>query len=141
MTACTSPLLTVRSTPLRISLSSIETCRFSISNIGVLIERVLPPGESESLLLQTESGLGPVGQVPASRAQSRKNRVMAFDREAGALLSNMGGHERHRNFDIKNDAAIGAVDMVMALGPAVIAAGLIGERQFLDQAMFDQQMQ
>jgi hypothetical protein len=29
---------------LRISLSSIETCRFSISNIGVLIEQTVPPG-------------------------------------------------------------------------------------------------
>src|SRR4051794_29469281 len=48
MMACTSPLFTVRLTPLRISLSSIETCRFSISNIGVLIERVLPPGVIES---------------------------------------------------------------------------------------------
>src|ERR1700688_665793 len=35
MIACTSPAFTVRSRPLRISLPSISTCRFSISSNGI----------------------------------------------------------------------------------------------------------
>src|SRR5215472_4696648 len=35
MMACTSPALTARSTPLRISLPSISTCRFLISSSGI----------------------------------------------------------------------------------------------------------
>src|SRR5690242_3517231 len=35
MMACTSPLFTVRSRPLRIVLPSISTCRFLISSSGI----------------------------------------------------------------------------------------------------------
>jgi hypothetical protein len=53
----------------------------------------------------------------------------------------MTGHQGLRHVDIDQLATTGAVDMIVALAPAVISAGLIGEREFLDEAMLCQEMQ
>lgn len=66
---------------------------------------------------------------------------MAFDGEPGALFGDMGSHQGHGNFDIEDDAAGGAMDMIVPLGPPVVARGLIREGEFLDQAVLDEEME
>lgn len=53
----------------------------------------------------------------------------------------MGSHQGHGNFYIQNHAALGAVNMVVALCPSVVTAGLIRKRQLLDQTMFDEEVE
>jgi len=66
---------------------------------------------------------------------------MAFDGKTTALFGDMGSHQGHGNINIEDDSAGGAMDMIMALGPAIVATGLIRKGEFLDQAMFDEEME
>ncbi len=66
---------------------------------------------------------------------------MAVDIEPALLRGHMHGHERNGNVDIEQHAARLAVHVVMPFHPAVIAAGLVSEGQFLDQPMFRKQVE
>jgi len=66
---------------------------------------------------------------------------MTGDRETAALLGHVPGHQRDRNLHIKNDAAPRAMDVIVAIGATVIPAGLVGEGEFLNFAVQDQQVE
>ena len=56
--------------------------------------------------------------------------------EPTLLRSNVPGNQRHRDIDIDQHAALQAMHVIVPLHAGVVAAGLIGERQFLNQAVF-----
>ena len=60
---------------------------------------------------------------------------MAVDIKPALLRSHVHGHQSDRDIDIEQYPARLAVHMVVPLHPAVIATGLVGERQFLDKPM------
>lgn len=60
---------------------------------------------------------------------------MAIDIEPALLRGHMHGHQGYRDIDIEQHAAGLAMHVVVSLHPAVVAAGLVRERQLLDQPM------
>ena len=66
---------------------------------------------------------------------------MAGDREFGLLFGHVPRHQRDRHVHVDDDAAAGAVDVIVTLDALVEPARLVGERQFLDQAVLGQQVQ
>lgn len=65
---------------------------------------------------------------------------MAGDRESGLLFGDMRCQQRNGNVNIHQHPAGGAMDMVVTLDALVETARLIGERQFLDQAVLRQKV-
>lgn len=58
-----------------------------------------------------------------------------------ALLgSDMAGNQCHRNFDIKQNPAFQAMDVIVPLDSTVIPARLIGKRQLLNEPMLGKEM-
>lgn len=53
----------------------------------------------------------------------------------------MHSHEGNRDIDIEQYSARLAVHMVVPLHPAVVAAGLVGESQFLDQPVLGKKVE
>jgi hypothetical protein len=84
---------------------------------------------------------GQLGRAPTGWAQTRKHGVMTLNGEPGSLFGDVGGHEGHGDFDIEDDTTGGAMDVVVSLGAPVVPAGLIREREFLDQPMLDEEVQ
>ncbi len=74
-------------------------------------------------------------------AKTVEDRMVTGNRELGLLFRDVPRHQRHRHVDIDDDAAIGAVDVVVALDALVEPARLVGERQLLDQSMLGQQVE
>jgi hypothetical protein len=50
------------------------------------------------------------------------------------------GHQGNGNINIEQHAACLAMNMVVSLYPAVIATGLVRERQFLNQPVFREEV-
>lgn len=65
---------------------------------------------------------------------------MAIDLEPTLLRGHVHGHKGNGNIDIEQHAAGLAVNMVVPLHPAVVAACLVSKGQFLDQPMFRKQV-
>lgn len=65
---------------------------------------------------------------------------MAVDIEPALLRGHVHGHECNGDIDIEQYAARLAMHMVVPFYPAVVAAGLISEGQFLDQPMLGKEM-
>jgi len=81
--------------------------------------------------------------MPASAARgagTQENGVMAIDLEPTLLRGHVHGHEGNGDIDIEQHAAVLAVNMVVPFYPAVVAAGLVREGQFLNQPMFREQV-
>jgi hypothetical protein len=66
---------------------------------------------------------------------------MASYVESTLLRRDVAGDERYRHVDVEQDAALQAVHVIVSFNPAVVAAGLVGERQLLDQPVLSQQME
>lgn len=66
---------------------------------------------------------------------------MAEDREPASLFGHMPRHQGRRNLDIDDDAAGGAMDVIVTIGAPVIPARFIGEGEFLNLTVLDQQME
>jgi len=66
---------------------------------------------------------------------------MTLNGEPGSLFGDVGGHKGHWNLDIEDDATGSAMDVIVSLGASVVPAGLIREREFLDQAVLDKEVQ
>ncbi len=66
---------------------------------------------------------------------------MAGDREPALFLGDMPGHEGLGNLNIEDDAARGAMDVIVTIGATIVPAGFIGEGQFLDLAVLNQQVE
>ena len=164
ISAWTSPWLIVRLTPLRISLSSMATCRFSISNIGVswLDRRSRRLVTSHRCSPRLTPYMAPTGVPTRAADTSSTRRCSALGRlarswqagqspaktvwwlvivESALLLGDVPRDQRHRHIDIDQHAAAGAMDVIVALDAVVVAAGLVGEGQLLDQAVLGEQMQ
>lgn len=60
---------------------------------------------------------------------------MAINVESTLLRGHVHGHQGNRDIDIQQHAACLAMHVVVPLHPAVIAASLVREREFLDQPM------
>src|SRR3984885_9738302 len=87
MIACTSPAFTARSRPLRISLPSISTCRFLISNSVIVFNPILrtffrsfrASGESSS---GSPLARGRAGRGSSDRSLERnRDQLLRLDRE------------------------------------------------------------
>jgi hypothetical protein len=78
--------------------------------------------------------------VPARLAETVEDGVVTGDFESRLLFGYMGSHQGDRNIDIVNEAATLTMNVVVAVGTLVEAAGLIGEREFLDQVMLRQEV-
>src|SRR5688572_20140365 len=149
----------VRSTPLRISVSSIEAWRFSISNMGTFCESAMV-----TCLALRQSQRSPGASAPASvfRCRSRPGvcvsgggagacrfrgarsplafgagaheyRVVVLDLVSCAISGDVLRQERDRDIDILDGAAHRAVHVVVPVGALVEAARLIREGELLDQ--------
>jgi hypothetical protein len=66
---------------------------------------------------------------------------MADDREPALFLGDVPSHQGLGNFDIENDAARGAMDVIVTIGASVIPAGFIGEGELLDLAVLNEQVE
>jgi hypothetical protein len=66
---------------------------------------------------------------------------MTLDGEPGSLFGDVSSHKGHWYFDIEDDATGSAMDVIVSLGASVVPAGLIREREFLDQAVLDKEVQ
>ena len=66
---------------------------------------------------------------------------MTLNIESALLRGHMHGHQRNGNVDIEQHAAGLAMHVIVPFHPPVVAAGLVGKRQFLDQPMFREQME
>jgi hypothetical protein len=67
--------------------------------------------------------------------------VVARNVESALLARNVTSDERYRYIDVKQHTALQAVHVVVPIDPTVVATGLVGERQFLNQPMLSQEMQ
>jgi hypothetical protein len=67
--------------------------------------------------------------------------VVTADVESALFRRDMECHEGDRNVDVEEHSALQAVHVVVPFNAPIVPAGLIGERQFLDQPMFREQMQ
>ena len=65
---------------------------------------------------------------------------MAVDIEPTLLRGHVHGHESNGDVDIEQHAAGLAMHVIVPLHPAVVATGLVGEGQFLDQPMLREKM-
>ena len=77
----------------------------------------------------------------ACRAATGEDRVVTADGKPALFLGDVAGNQRDRDIDIRQQPAVGAADVVMAVDALVEAAGLIGERQLLDPPVPRQQVQ
>jgi len=66
---------------------------------------------------------------------------MTLNGEPGSLFGDVSSHKGHWNLDIEDDATGSAMDVIVSLGASVVPAGLIREREFLDQAVLDKEVQ
>jgi hypothetical protein len=66
---------------------------------------------------------------------------MAHNREAALLFGDMPGDQRDRDIDIDQQPAPGALDMVVAVDPLIVATRLIGEGQLLNETALGQQVE
>jgi hypothetical protein len=66
---------------------------------------------------------------------------MAVDIESALLRGHVHSHQRHWNVNIEQHAARLAMHVIVPFHTSVIAAGLVGEGQFLDQPMFREQVE
>lgn len=66
---------------------------------------------------------------------------MAVDIEPALLRRHVHGHQGNRDIDIEQHSARLAVHVVVPLHPAVVATGLVGERQFLDQPVLGEKVE
>ncbi len=66
---------------------------------------------------------------------------MAIDVETALFRRHVQCHQGNRDVDVEKDAALQAMHVVMPLDTPVVPAGLIREREFLDQPMLSEQMQ
>jgi hypothetical protein len=82
-----------------------------------------------------------VGGTLAGRADPGEDRMVAGDIEATLLRGDVTGDQRHGNIDIQKHTTLQAVDMIVTLYATVIAAGLVRERQLLNQAMLGQKVE
>ena len=78
---------------------------------------------------------------PAFRTGARKDGVMTGDREPALLFGDVPRDQRHWHIDIEQQTAAFARHMVVAIGPGIVATGLIGEGELLDQTMLGEEMQ
>jgi hypothetical protein len=67
--------------------------------------------------------------------------VVTADVESGLFRRNVECHEGDRNVDVEEHPALQAVHVVVPFDAPIVPAGLIGERQFLDQPVFREKMQ
>jgi len=77
----------------------------------------------------------------AGGAKPGENRVVTCNRESALLLRDVFRKQGDRNFNVGEDAAPRAVDVIVALGALVEPARLVGERQLLDELMLGKQME
>jgi hypothetical protein len=82
-----------------------------------------------------------VGGASASRANPGENRMVAGDIEATLLRSDVAGDQRHGNVDIQKHTTLQAVDVIVTLYATVVSAGLVRERQLLNQAVLGQKVE
>lgn len=66
---------------------------------------------------------------------------MAVDIEPALLRGHVHGHQGNRDIDIEQHAARLAMHVVVPLDPAVVATGLVRERQFLNQPMLGEEVE
>ena len=152
-------------------LASIAACRFSISNIGVVpvpllsltVTCYLPcaaPSPAPLNLNSTSSRdrasrhrlsahslrdrsrlRWPGCRALAAGTDAGEDRVVTGDVESALLRGDVARDQGHRDVDVEQHAALQAVHVVVPLDAPVVAAGLVGERQLLDQAVLRQQVQ
>jgi hypothetical protein len=67
--------------------------------------------------------------------------MVAADVEPALLRRNVKRHQGDRNVDIEEHPALQAVHMIVPFDTPVVAACLIGERQFLDQSVLGEEVQ
>lgn len=77
----------------------------------------------------------------ADRAHAGEDRMVAVNVKPTLFRGNVTGNKGHGHVNVQEHAALQAVDVIVPFDPAVVAAGLIGEGQLLDQPVFRQQMQ
>jgi hypothetical protein len=66
---------------------------------------------------------------------------MTRDIESALFSRNVASDECHGNVDVEEHSALETVNVVVPLDSAVIAAGLIGERQLLNEAVLRQEVE
>jgi hypothetical protein len=67
--------------------------------------------------------------------------VVTRDRETAAFFGNVSGGQCHRHFHIEDQAAGKTVNVIVAIGTAVVPARLIRECQLLDLSVLDEEVQ
>jgi hypothetical protein len=67
--------------------------------------------------------------------------VVTADVESALFRRDVECHEGDGNVDVEEHAALQTVHVVVPLDAPIVAAGLVGERQLLDQSVFRQQVQ
>lgn len=82
-------------------------------------------------------------QVPrhlARPAPAREDGVMVVDGEPGLLRGDVPRDQGDGHIDVDQEAATGAVDMVVPVNTLIEPAGLVGEGQLLDNIVAGQHM-
>ena len=67
--------------------------------------------------------------------------MVTGDRESTLLLRNVPGDQRHWHINVDEQAARFTKNVIVAIGPGIISARLIRERQFLDHSVPGEQVQ
>src|ERR1700676_1768612 len=108
MMACTLPFSITRSRPSRIFLPSTSTCRFLISNSGIIVSRcaqAFPPASSSPggpvAFRRNPAGSASSAVLPHAALEADRNELLPLDREFHRqllqhVLDESVDHQRHR---------------------------------------------